>query len=169
MWFNVWFWGSDLLWTGGDTVKISNASWGWWLRIIEYMKAVKKQLEARNIPVFMVEATVGQSFADLTRIGLCHAKGMVTFCTSEYGAYTGVGYETFHELEFAHDHRLPLFPIRLCDAVATSAAEQRTRHLSESIGVQKSLVFIDDRQMTRAQWVADQIAESVARMGIFSS
>ena len=79
------------------------------------MRAVKKQLEARNISVFVVEATVGQSFADVTRKGLYHAKGMVTFCTSEYGAYTGVGYETFYELEFAHDHQLPLFPIRLCD------------------------------------------------------
>ena len=134
------------------------------------MRAVKKQLEARNISVFVVEATVGQSFADVTRKGLYHAKGMVTFCTSEYGAYTGVGYETFYELEFAHDHQLPLFPIRLCDEWPPAPRNNNNeQHLSESIGVQKSLVFIDDRQMTRAQWVADQIAESVARMGIFSS
>ena len=115
------------------------------------MKTVKKQLEARNVPVFMVEATVGQSFADLTRIGLCRAKGMVTFCTAEYGAYTGVGYETFHELEFAHDHRLPLFPIRLCEQWPPAPQNNERGIYQNQLVFKKSLVFIDDRQMTRAQ------------------
>ena len=131
------------------------------------MKTVKKQLEARNVPVFMVEATVGQSFADLTRIGLCRAKGMVTFCTSEYGAYTGVGYETFHELEFAHDHRLPLFPIRLCEQWPPAPQNNERGIYQNQFVFKNGLVYIDDRQMTQAQRVADQIAESVARMGIF--
>ena len=117
----------------------------------------------------MVEATVGQSFADLTRIGLLRAKGMVAFCTSEYGAYTGVGYETFHELEFAHDHQLLLFPIRLCDEWPPAPQNNERGIYQNQLVFKKSLVFIDDRQMTRAQWVADQIAESVARIGIFSS
>ena len=115
------------------------------------------------------EATVGQSFADVTWKGLYHAKGMVTFCTSEYGAYTGVGYETFYELEFAHDRRLPLFPIRLCDEWPPAPQNNERGIYQNQLVFKKSLVFIDDRQMTRAQWVADQIAESVARMGIFSS
>ncbi|CAL1142940.1 unnamed protein product [Cladocopium goreaui] len=137
--------------------------------IIEYMKAVKKQLEARNVPVFMVEATVGQSFADLTRIGLGRAKGMVTFCTSEYGAYTGVGYETFHELEFAHDHRLPLFPIRLCEQWPPAPQNNERGIYQNQLVFKNGLVYIDDRQMNKAQRVADQIAESVARMGIFET
>eukprot|EP00435_Cladocopium_sp_Y103_P047156 s1934_g13.t1 len=137
--------------------------------IIQYMKAVKIRLEARNVPVFMVEAMVGQSFADLTRIGLGRAKGMVTFCTSEYGAYTGVGYETFDELEFAHDHQLPLFPIRLC-AQWPPAPQNNERGIYQNQFVFKNgLVYIDDRQMTNARGVADQIAESVARMGIFEA
>jgi hypothetical protein len=64
------------------------------LRVIDYMKAVKRRLEERRIPVYMVQAQVGQSFAELTRIGVGRAKGMVAFCTSEYGAYTGAGDET---------------------------------------------------------------------------
>ena len=128
---------------------------------------LKKQLEARNVPVFMVEATVGQSFADLTRIGLGRAKGMVTFCTSEYGAYTGVGYETFHELEFAHDHRLPLFPIRLCEQWPPAPQNNERGIYQNQLVFKNGLVYIDDRQMNKAQHVADQIAESVARMGIF--
>ena len=133
------------------------------------MKAVKKQLEARNVPVFMVEATVGQSFADVTRIGLGRAKGMVTFCTSEYGAYTGVGYETFHELEFAHDHRLPLFPIRLCEQWPPAPQNNERGIYQNQLVFKNGLVYIDDRQMNKAQRVADQIAESVARMGIFET
>ncbi|CAL1139465.1 unnamed protein product [Cladocopium goreaui] len=62
-----------------------------------------------------VPKKVGQSFAELTRIGLARAKGMVAFCTSDYGAYTGAGYETFHELEYAHDNKLHIFPIRQAD------------------------------------------------------
>ena len=115
----------------------------------------------------MVEATVGQSFADLTRVGLCLAKGMVTFCTSEYGAYTGVGYETFHELEFAHDHRLPLFPIRLCEQWPPAPQNNERGIYQNQLVFKNGLVYIDDRQMNKAQHVADQIAESVARMGIF--
>ena len=132
------------------------------------MRAVKNQLEARNIPVFVVEATVGQSFADLTRIGLLPAKGMVAFCTSEYGAYTGV-YSTFDELEFAHDHQLPLFPIRLCDEWPPAPQDSERGIAQNRFVFKKNLVFRDDRQMTRAQWVADQIAESVARIGSFKT
>ncbi|CAL1142936.1 unnamed protein product [Cladocopium goreaui] len=132
--------------------------------INEYMKAVKKQLEARNVPVFMVEATVGQSFADVTRIGLGRAKGIVTFCTSEYGAYTGMGYETFHELEYAHDHRLPLFPIRLCEQWPPAPQDNERGIYQNQLVFKNGLVYIDDRQMNKAQHVADQIAESVAHM-----
>ena len=131
------------------------------------MKAVKKQLEARNVPVFMVEATVGQSFADVTRIGLGRAKGIVTFCTSEYGAYTGMGYETFHELEYAHDHRLPLFPIRLCEQWPPAPQDNERGIYQNQLVFKNGLVYIDDRQMNKAQHVADQIAESVARMRLF--
>ena len=133
------------------------------------MRAVKKQLEARNIPVFMADATVSQSFADLTRIGLARAKGMVAFCTSEYGAYTGVGYETFHELEFAHDHQLPLFPIRLCEQWPPAPQHNERGIYQNQLVFRNGLVYIDDRQMTQAQWVADQIAESVEHLGIFET
>ena len=67
------------------------------LSVVAYMKALKSQLETRHVPVFMVDASVGQGFGHMTREGLCRAKGMVAFCTSKYGAYTGVGCETFHQ------------------------------------------------------------------------
>ena len=87
----------------------------WPPRTMNYMRTVKRCLEERRVPVFVAQAQVGQSFAELTRIGLARAKGMVAFCTSDYGAYTGAGYETFHELEYAHDNKLHIFPTRLCE------------------------------------------------------
>ena len=61
--------------------------WDRRLRIVAYMKEVKSQLETRNVPVFMVDASTGQDFGQMTLEGLYCAKGMVAFCTSEYGAY----------------------------------------------------------------------------------
>ena len=141
--------------------------WDRRLRIVAYMKEVKSQLETRNVPVFMVDASTGQDFGQMTWEGLYCAKGMVAFCTSEYGAYTGVGYETFYELEFAHQNQLPLFPIRLCDQWPPAPQNNERGTCQNKFVFKKSLVFAEDRQMTNARGVADKIAESVARLGIF--
>ena len=133
------------------------------------MKAVKRRLEERRIPVYMVQAQVGQSFAELTRIGLGRAKGMVAFCTSEYGAYTGAGYETFHELEYAHDNNLYIFPIRLCEQWPPAPQNNERGTFQNRLVFKNGLVFVDDRQMNNAEGAADQIADSVTRGGIFAN
>ena len=46
-----------------------------------------EKVEERRVPLFVAQAQVGQSFAELTRIGLARAKGMVAFYTSDYCAY----------------------------------------------------------------------------------
>ena len=109
----------------------------------------------------MVQAQVGQSFAELTRIGLGRAKGMVAFCTSEYGAYTGAGYETFHELEYAHDNNLYIFPIRLCEQWPPAPQNNERGTFQNRLVFKNGLVFVDDRQMNNAEGAADQIADSV--------
>jgi hypothetical protein len=133
------------------------------------MKAVKRRLEERRIPVYMVQAQVGQSFAELTRIGLGRAKGMVAFCTSEYGAYTGAGYETFHELEYAHDNNLYIFPIRLCEQWPPAPQNNEKGTFQNRLVFKNGLVFVDDRQMNNAKGAADQIADSVTSSGIFAN
>ena len=120
------------------------------------------------MPTFMVEARPGQSFAEPSRQGLLRAKGMVAFCTAEYGAYTGVGYETFHELEFAHENKLPLFPIRLCEVWPPAPTENERGSFQNKFVFKTGLVYIDDQQMENAEGVADKIADSVARLGLFS-
>jgi len=130
------------------------------------MKAVKRRLEERRIPAYMVQAQVGQSFAELAWIGLSRAKGMVAFCTSDYGAYTGAGYETFHELEYAHDHQLQIFPIRLCEEWPPAPQDNPRGTIQNKLVFKNGLAFIDDRQMNNAEGAADQIADSVTSSGI---
>ena len=133
------------------------------------MKQVKAQLLAHGVPTFMVEARVGQSFAELTRLGLGRAKGMVAFCTSEYGAVTGARYETFHEVEFAHDNSLLLFPIKLCKEWPPAPKNSERGTWQNKLVFTKGLVYIEDLQMQNAAGVADQIADSVAHLRLFSN
>ena len=103
------------------------------MRIMGYMRMVGARLAVRGVPTFMVEAKPGQSFAELTRMGLGRAKGMVAFCTAEYGA----GYETFRELEYAHDKELPLIPIRLCEVWPPAPTDNERGTWQKRTGVHK--------------------------------
>ncbi|CAL1125728.1 unnamed protein product [Cladocopium goreaui] len=136
-------------------------------QIMGYMRMVGARLAVRGVPTFMVEAKPGQSFAELTRMGLGRAKGMVAFCTAEYGAYTGVGYETFYELEFAHDKELLLIPIRLCEVWPPAPTDNEKGAWQNKLVFTNGLVYIDDRRMQNAEGVADQIADSVEHLRIF--
>ena len=133
-----------------------------------YMRMVRARLVARGVPTFMVDSNPGQSFAQLTRLGLARAKGMVAFCTSEYGACTGSGYDTFHEVQIAYNERLPLFPIRLCEVWPPAPTDNERGTWQNELVFKRDLRYIDDRQMENAEGVADQIADSVARVGFFS-
>eukprot|EP00913_Durusdinium_trenchii_P012908 g12122.t1 len=92
--------------------------------IKDYMRIVRRRLEELQVTTFMVEAGGGGEFGSLTLMGLGRAKAMVAFCTEEYGALTGVGYETFRELEFAHQQNLPiiflLFQFAIIDVLSGS-------------------------------------------------
>ena len=136
-------------------------------RIMGYMRMVGDRLAVRGVPTFMVEAKPGQRYAQLMRMGLGRAKGMVAFCTAEYGAYTGVGYDTYRELEYAHDNALFVFPIRLCEAWPPTPTDNERGNWQNKLVFRRGLVYIDDQQMKNAEGVADQIADSVAELGLF--
>lgn len=93
-------------------------SWGnkpWKDERIEYMQEVEDELSNKyKINTFMVKAAPGQSFAKQTLEGLQSMVVMVAFCSSQYGEKTGVGYETFEELKYAHENQIPIIPVRLC-------------------------------------------------------
>ena len=126
------------------------------------------QLETRGVPTYMVSAKPGQSFADLVRLGLGRARGMVAFCTSEYGAYTGVGYETFRELEFAFDKELPLFPVRLCDEWPPCPQDNEKGTWQNKLVFRNGLLYCRDLDMQHAEGVADWITRGVNDLGLFS-
>ena len=92
--------------------------WGnkrWKEERIKYMEAVEYVLcNKYKINTFMVKAAAGQSFAQQTLQGLQGMVVMVAFCSSQYGEKTGVGYETFEELKYAHENQIPIIPVRLC-------------------------------------------------------
>ena len=39
---------------------------------------------------------------------------MVALCTKDYGQMSESVHSSFHEVEFAHERRVPIIPIRLC-------------------------------------------------------
>eukprot|EP00438_Fugacium_kawagutii_P002122 Skav218472 [mRNA] locus=scaffold538:1042602:1044116:+ [translate_table: standard] len=137
-------------------------------QIRDYMRAVKRRLETRGIPAFMMDARLGQSSAELTHLGLGRAKGMVAFCTSEYGAYTGVGYESFLELEFAYDKQLPIFPIKLCEDWPPAPKDNDKGIWQNKLIFTSGRLYIEDKQMQDAEGMADKIADDIELLGLFS-
>ena len=83
---------------------------------LDYVAAVKSQLETLAIPVFMVE-TFGavDSSGRQTSVGLYNALALVAFCSDDYGTKTGAQYETFVELRYAHQNVIPIIPVQLHD------------------------------------------------------
>ena len=81
---------------------------------LTYMKSVREFLDAEGVPTYMVEPTGGgDSFGDKTVDGLHRAKALLVFGTEDYGAKTGAQYETFRELEYAHQNELMIIPLKL--------------------------------------------------------
>ena len=80
------------------------------------MSTVENVLSDRyKINTFMVKAAPGQNFGAQTLAGLGGMAVMVAFCSSQYGEKTGIGYETFEELKFAHENDIPIIPVKLCN------------------------------------------------------
>ena len=75
------------------------------------MRKVSEQLQKQGIRTHLVEADGGQNFAERTAVGLFHARAIVAFCTWDYGQKTGLGCETYEELNYWHTHQSEVFLI----------------------------------------------------------
>lgn len=140
------------------------------LRNKHYMTAVKRHLELRGVPIFMCDATVGKSVGEQQLEGLRHAKGMVWFCTSDHGAHTWqeTWRETLRQLQCMHYKGLPMFPIKLSEQWPP-ASENKQDTSQDQLVFDSGLVYIEDQKMQDAEGVADEIANAVSRLGLFSS
>lgn len=128
--------------------------------IIAYMKVLKGRLDERGLRTFMVQEGASGDFADATCTGLYRAKVMVCFCTDEYGAMTGAGYETYVELRYAHQKHFCLFPIKMGKKYPPEPKDEKGR-AQNSLVFHKGLVWIDDTEMKDARGVADTIANAI--------
>eukprot|EP00439_Symbiodinium_sp_Y106_P055335 s481_g7.t1 len=82
---------------------------------MNYMRQVKEALCDRSVPVDMVKADFASAkFGNQTALLLYRAKALLAFCTWDYGEKTGAQYETYIELEYAHQNKLAILPIQLC-------------------------------------------------------
>lgn len=77
-----------------------------------------------------------------------------------------VGYESFLELEFAHQQRVPIIPLRLHQVYPPQPADEIGRFQNRFV-LKPSLVYIGDEQMQKPREVADKIAEALAARGLF--
>lgn len=110
----------------------------------EYMKSLKRVLEGKGVRCYLVEAGPGDRFGPQTMEGLAVAKAMLAVCCEDYGAYTGAGYETYHEVRYAWDHQLPIIPLRLCEVYPPEP--DREGAIQNAFVFAKSLVWIEGRE-----------------------
>lgn len=129
---------------------------------IQYIKDVKDELKSRGIDAFMVQETFGGMFADATIEGVVKMKMMVAFCVDDYGAMTGAGYETFHELRHAWEKRVRIIPVKLCRTWPPRPPDEAGRMQNEFI-FSNSLIYIDGNAKT-IQQVAEHIAQEWQRL-----
>ena len=129
----------------------------------EYMKSLKRVLEGKGVPCYLVEAGPGDEFGFQTMEGLACAKAMLAVCCEEYGANTGAGYETYHEVRYAWDHKLPILPLRLCEVYPPQP--DRAGAIQNGFVFHKSLVRIEGRGRS-IQEVAVDITKWARKAGI---
>eukprot|EP00438_Fugacium_kawagutii_P029599 Skav235413 [mRNA] locus=scaffold924:43650:44303:+ [translate_table: standard] len=130
--------------------------------IIKYIKDVKRGLDEKGVAIYMVDAKEGEDFAEATIEGLGGAWAMIVFGTSEYGAKTGAGYETYEELRYAWDKKLPLFPIQLCERWPPEPKDKDGGSKGKnqnSFMLRDTVIRLSDPEMKKPQEIAEKLAE----------
>ncbi|CAK9083525.1 unnamed protein product [Durusdinium trenchii] len=125
---------------------------------VEYIRLVQVALESYGIETFMVDVVASQQFSSATREGLVKMRMMAAFCEWDYGSQTDVGYETFQELEYAWENRIPIIPVKLCQDWPPRPPDEAGR-IQNMYVFRKSLIYIDAVAMS-IQKVAEEIAQA---------
>merc|ERR1712129_478816 len=68
-----------------------------------------------HMNTFMVDANIMGEFGEQTMYALAEAAGMLSFSCETYGARTGSKSCSFYEVEYCHQHEVPIVPLQLCD------------------------------------------------------
>ena len=134
--------------------------------ILAYIKDVKAELKKQNIDVFMVEKGTGEEYAGATMWGMYNAKAMVIFGTDEYGAKTGAQYETYYELQYAHQEKIFLIPLQLGEEWPPKPTDKDGGNLGaiqNFFVLRPTILKLEDIKMEKAVLMAQKIAEAVRR------
>ena len=127
---------------------------------LQYMEEVKRLLDSKDVPVYMVKTRgPGDEFGTLTMLGLYRARGLIAFCTADYGARTGIQYETFKELEYAHQNHLHIIPVQLCENFPPMPEDELARAQNRFV-LRPVIHRIEDKTMQEAERVANEIADA---------
>eukprot|EP00438_Fugacium_kawagutii_P025656 Skav205801 [mRNA] locus=scaffold307:163822:164626:- [translate_table: standard] len=145
--------------------------------ILKYIKDVRRVLEEKGVKTFLVDCREGDDFSEAIMEGLYDAWGMIVFGTSEYGAKTGAGYETYEELRYAHQKKLPL---RLPPEIHQNRAPHRQPHWKHSaargsddgphrlvqflLNAKASLKAEDNHRLQLLHWAAEHGHLAIVRL-----
>ncbi|CAE7447865.1 unnamed protein product [Symbiodinium necroappetens] len=125
--------------------------------MVAYIKSVRDILIAKGVPIFMVDTQgPGDAFGVQTVEGLYKAKALLAFCGTNYGQRTGAGYETYVELRYAHDNKLEIIPIQLCDTFPPQPPDLAGRAQNHVV-LRPDLMRVMDTGMNNPLHVADEI------------
>lgn len=122
---------------------------------VKLIQEVKEELHAKGVPVYMVQAGSGQTFNERTMKGMYFAKKMAAFCTDDYGAKTGAGYETYFELQKAREKQVSIIPIRLSKVWPPQPDLHGPGTIQNDYVFGKGLLYIDAREMPRDMLIAE--------------
>ncbi|CAE7206890.1 nphp3 [Symbiodinium sp. CCMP2592] len=127
---------------------------------INYMRQIKEALCEQFVPVDMVKADFASAeFGNQTALLLYRAKALLAFCTWDYGAKTGAQYETYKELEYAHQNKLAILPIQLCREFPPCPKDEEGRAQNVLV-LKRDLVRIFDEDMSDPARVAQEICDA---------
>lgn len=79
---------------------------------------------------FIVDASVGQSFADQTLEGVANMVAMVSFCWSDYGEQTRCMYSSYYEIKSAYERRIPVIPLKFCKEWPPAGGNEQGRAIN---------------------------------------
>lgn len=123
-----------------------------------YMQKIKDLLQKNEIPTFIAEPMPGKDIVEITKDGLDRAKVMVAFCFDDYGEHTGLGFETYDELKYAHEKKIRIVPVKLSEVYPPQPPGRAGQQQNANI-LKESIVHIDGTEKSLEQ-VAAQIRRS---------
>ena len=141
-------------------------------------RGVYQILKEKNYPVLMVDAAAGKNFGKMTAAYLGKLedeKGvLLAVCTSHYAEITDSAYSSFEELKLAHENRLDILPLRVCDDPLAPETPLRPRAPARQDGegagllrlaIGKATVFVDCRGKDEI-YIAARIARRFYRVDL---